>query len=54
VSEAIERLELSETLERNILPLPIACCLFPDDLGVQRNEKELRPYQETMAIPTLL
>jgi len=32
----------------------VAYCLFPDDLGVQRNEKELRLYQETMVIPTLL
>jgi hypothetical protein len=58
-----------ETLERNTLLLSVAYSLMPalikrlertptgsggTNLGVQRKEKELRLYQETVDIPTLL
>ena len=56
MSEAVERLELSETLERNALLLPIAYSLMPalikrlertpdsqgTNLGLRRKEKKLR------------
>jgi hypothetical protein len=65
VSEAVERLELSETLERNALLLPIAYSLMPalikrlngprtrrgpiSACGVKKKNCGL--YQETMDIP---